>query len=72
MKKMKLELDALCVESFATATADAKRGTVRGNDVAAATDPVLVGSDWCTDQSYQETCIFYTCGGCTTQDPDYC
>lgn len=107
--KLKLELDALRVESFDTAAASAARGTVRGNGRLAAggcntdapdcdpitcgpscigpctsdnqlqaaaigSDPVIVGSanPLCTTPSYLETCIFYTCGGCTTEDPEYC
>ena len=106
MKKMKLQLEALRVESFDTAAAGHARGTVRGNAVAiaacntdapdcdpitcgpscigpctsngdyaaAASDPIVVGSanELCTDPSYVETCIFYTCAGCTTADPEYC
>ena len=72
MKKLKLELDALRVESFHAADAGRGHGTVRGNaaggagDGIAATDPIV------TNESYLQTCIFYTCGGCTTEDPDYC
>jgi hypothetical protein len=102
MKKIKLELDALRVESFATDAARPARGTVRGRALAGGcnTDapdcdditcgPSCIGpctSDGAlaanavaidgsnpirTDPSYIETCIFYTCGGCTTDDPDYC
>ncbi len=73
MKKMKLQFDSLRVESFATAAAEQARGTVRGN-AASGTEPIIVDSanELCTDRSYVETCIFYTCGGCTTQDPEYC
>lgn len=71
MKKMKLELDTLCVESFATHVAQGARGTVRGKavagDVLQPATPTLQ-----TDPSYEQTCIFYTCGGCTTEDPAYC
>ncbi|HEX8243676.1 MAG TPA: pinensin family lanthipeptide [Longimicrobium sp.] len=106
MKKMKLQLEALRVESFATAAAAPARGTVRGNAAAvgcntdapdcdpitcgpscigpctsngyaaadSGTEPIIVGSanELCTDPSYVETCIFYTCGGCTSDDPAYC
>jgi hypothetical protein len=74
MKKMKLRLEALRVESFATATSADARGTVHGNDAMQGSDPIIVGSanELCTDQSYVETCIFYTCGGCTSDDPQYC
>lgn len=73
MKKMKLQLEALRVESFSTARAGDARGTVRAHG-ASGTEPIVVGSanELCTDRSYVETCIFYTCGGCTSQDPEYC
>jgi hypothetical protein len=106
--KLKLEMDALRVESFETAMPASGRGTVRGNAVArcdtnaadcdpitcgpscigpctsngagaalagdrfAVTDPVGSDVDLCTNDSYVQTCIFYTCGGCTTADPAYC
>ena len=73
MKKIRLQFDALRVESFATAAAGPARGTVRGNALGdLAADPAIAASDLCTDQSYVDTCIFYTCAGCTTADPDYC
>ncbi|HYH82766.1 MAG TPA: pinensin family lanthipeptide [Longimicrobium sp.] len=49
--------------------------TSDGAGVAAArTDPVVVGSanPLCGTPSYLETCIFYTCAGCTSEDPEYC
>jgi hypothetical protein len=71
MSKLKLELDALCVESFETASGGAApRGTVRGaqdrqfEKVGGVTTP--------NDPSWVQTCLFYTCGGCTTVDPAYC
>lgn len=104
MKKLKLDFDALQVESFHTAGAARGRGTVRGNAAArcdtnaydcdgltcgpscigpctsdgadALAAGAVAGSAGCntlvTDESYLQTCIFYTCGGCTTADPDYC
>ena len=71
MKKLKLEIDTLRVESFATDAAQGARGTVRGNEVAGALQPATTPTIQ-TDPSYEQTCIFYTCGGCTTADPDYC
>jgi hypothetical protein len=106
--KLKLEMDALRVESFHTAASGPARGTVHGNAAAlarcntdapdcdpitcgpscigactsdgaalaaaAGSDPVIVQSanKLCTSPSYLETCIFYTCAGCTTADPEYC
>lgn len=102
--KLKLELDALHVESFATDRGTRARGTVNANAArcgtnAADCDPITCGpscigpctSDGAgvavaeaqngfvkatdpivTDKSYLETCIFYTCAGCTTADPQYC
>lgn len=75
MKKLRLAIDALCVESFDTAAAGADaHGTVRGNqEEVLRPDPGTGGSgDIRCDTSYIETCIFYTCGGCTTADPEYC
>ena len=108
MPKLKLEVDALRVESFHTAAAGQPRGTVNGNAVAGARcgtdapdcDPITCGpscigactsdgaqaaaggsvvviepasdNQWCTNESYQQTCMLYTCGGCTTEDPQYC
>jgi hypothetical protein len=109
MKKMKLSVDTLRVESFATAAPAAARGTVRGNAAALACntdapdcDPITCAGSCigpctsnggyavaasaqavdqpvdgsanplCTSPSYLETCIFYTCGGCDSMDPEYC
>jgi len=75
MSKLKLEIDALRVESFETAAALGSRGTVLGAQVAAIhedgwEDPIQpVTTD---DPSFIQTCWFYTCGGCTTADPAYC
>jgi hypothetical protein len=74
MKMLKLELDALRVESFHAASAGRGRGTVRGNAAGIANDKLGCSSvnTLVTDESYQQTCIFYTCGGCTSDDPAYC
>lgn len=40
---------------------------------AGGTEPIIgSASPLCDDPSYLETCILYTCGGCTTDDPEYC
>jgi hypothetical protein len=94
MSKLKLEIDALRVESFETAAALGSRGTVLGAQVAGCNtdaydcDPLTCGPSCigsCTsnggdavqavtpqDESFIQTCWFYTCAGCTTADPDYC
>lgn len=71
MSKLKLEIDALRVESFEIAAgADGPRGTVRGaQDRQFAHEAGRVTPD---DPSWVQTCLFYTCGGCTTVDPAYC
>ncbi len=51
MAKIKLDVDALQVESFDTAPAVAARGTVHGQQ--------LVGTNWC--MSVQETCAGDAC-----------
>jgi hypothetical protein len=60
MRKLKLDMDELLVESFATADADPEaRGTVHGN---AATGLCTLRATRC----YQETCDLscdYTCDG---------
>jgi hypothetical protein len=121
MSKIRLDLDALQVESFDTTGGEKHaRGTVRGNGVAA--DPVAAdtveadtcggGCSWdsncarscpwtcagdpescggscegtchtCPDTCGRtcgetcgygscDTCLFYTCGGCATELPEYC
>lgn len=58
MKKTKLQVDALRVESFATGQLNAVRGTVRGNEgfVSTIIDP--------SDRSVIDSCMFNTCNGC--------
>jgi len=74
MKKLKLEMDALRVESFHAASAGRGHGTVRGNAAGIGDDQLehTPVNTIVTDESYQQTCIFYTCGGCTSDDPAYC
>lgn len=60
MRKLKLDMDELLVESFATADADADpeaRGTVHGNE---ATGLCTLAATRC----YQETCAFSCDGSC--------
>jgi hypothetical protein len=66
MRKLRLELDALCVESFGTGSASAG-GTVNAHiaDTAIApvtnpTGPVIV-TDPATDTSRVDSCYFNTC-----------
>ena len=48
MKKLKLELDALAVESFESVAPESARGTVQGHLVP--TNP------WCAANSYKSYC----------------
>lgn len=76
MKKLSLELDALRVESFATAAPGPTRGTVHGQESAAElTDPVFCATgDPCSGDS---VCVCNTtftarlpeCGGDTEVCP---
>lgn len=60
MKKLRLEIDALRVESFGTGAASAG-GTVNAHfdEIALATDPVITDPD--TDPSRIDSCYFDTC-----------
>jgi hypothetical protein len=49
MPKMKLDLDALQIESFDTSETDAERGTVRGHD---ASDRLTVCQESCAGTCY--------------------
>ena len=71
MSKLRLEIDALCVESFETAAAlGSARGTVRGAQAMVEQDREDTLQPVTTDDpSFLQTCWFYTCGGCTTADP---
>jgi hypothetical protein len=72
MKKMKLEMEALRVESFPTAehAAATPRGTVRANladDTLAGADPAAKDETVpCTNQTCGNTC------GCPTWAPESC
>ncbi|HEU4456065.1 MAG TPA: pinensin family lanthipeptide [Longimicrobium sp.] len=65
MKKMKLEMDALSVESFETADVEEQAGTVHGN----------AQTEWNTCPGYGPTCdggdtCWDSCGGAC--DTHYC
>lgn len=60
MKKIRLNLDNIAVESFPTAAAPEAEGTVEGNMAS------RVGDTWCV------TCGEPTCFGEWTCDPNYC
>ncbi|HYW14134.1 MAG TPA: hypothetical protein VE871_19370 [Longimicrobium sp.] len=72
MKKLRMEIDALRVESFGTGTGSAG-GTVNGHFDNVA-DPVIV-TDPATDRSRIDSCYFNTCyetcdwGGNAVQRP---
>jgi hypothetical protein len=78
-KKTKLRIDDLRVESFTAGEARMPRGTVRGHGQEAIASGEVVdqpgdgsANPLCGSPSYVETCIFYTCGGCDSADPEYC
>lgn len=78
MTKTKLRIDDLRVESFIAGDARTARGTVRGRSLEMIggdeVDHPVEGSanPLCGTPSYVQTCILYTCGGCDSQDPEYC
>lgn len=72
MKKLSLDLDALSVESFATAGSDRADGTVKGNEYSMEADCSGTGcvvTDaaggctvfWCAPAASENTCL-NTCG----------
>lgn len=66
MKKLRLELDKLCVESFAAGNA-AQGGTVNGHEYVAVTEPIATAPDT-GDASCRDSCYFNTCyPGCWTE-----
>ena len=67
MKKMRLELEELAVESFETAGMPAERGTVQGQEITARCSDFLAE---CTER----TCGGYTCDGpsCPALSCDAC
>lgn len=60
MKKIRLNLDAIAVESFPTAAVSDEQGTVEGNMAS------RVGDTWCV------TCGEATCFGEDTCSVEYC
>lgn len=62
MRKLRLEIDALRVESFGTGAASAG-GTVNAHfdRIAPATDPIVIVTDPETDRSRVDSCYFNTC-----------
>ena len=78
MRKMKLRVGELRVESFNAGGPRVERGTVRGHDQIAGGGEIVQepgdgsANPLCTSPSYLETCILYTCGGCDSADPEYC
>ncbi|HEX8696587.1 MAG TPA: hypothetical protein VF746_29475 [Longimicrobium sp.] len=74
MRKLKLEIDALRVESFApVAEDDSRGGTVHGHSYpngcfppSDSQDPYLdtCGYATCAGNSCWQSCNGYTCGGC--------
>lgn len=73
MGKLKLVLEQLTVDSFDTATADEKKGTVFGEQCTCHTACTCPGCDTC-DASCNGTCgatCYGTCGGHTCDDPSW-
>lgn len=58
MRKMKLDMEKLAVESFAVAEDTDARGTIAGNE---ATERVI-----CTRQTCMDTCEYSCDGSCYT------
>ena len=69
MKKLKLKMDELRVETFSTGEAHAGRGTVQGHYGTTHTE----AGDTCTDYTCAgDTCGEYTCNGYVTSPvPEY-
>ncbi|MDB4950865.1 MAG: hypothetical protein JWM27_3514 [Gemmatimonadetes bacterium] len=61
MRKLRLDLDALSVDSFETAAAEPERGTVHAH---LSRDGVC-STYFCTDE---ESCAYTGCGDCTLVD----
>lgn len=65
MKKLRLDLDSLEVESFDTAEADEKRGTVQARATAYPGGPSCVNTCNVNDWTCWESCGYGTCAGAT-------
>lgn len=66
MKKIRLQLDALAVESFETTAAEKAKGTVFGEECSCLTDCTCPGCPTCDNTcplSCNGTCNEFTCGG---------
>ena len=78
MKKLKLNLDELKVESFEIKENSLLKGTVEGNVSGAPCSDTLDGAATCDCPSYVNTCIqtCYSCVHATCGDncthPQYC
>ncbi|HEX5726907.1 MAG TPA: hypothetical protein VFX98_15640 [Longimicrobiaceae bacterium] len=64
MKKMKLNVDELCVESFAIVAETAENGTVKGHE-RPTTRPSC-------DETCDHTCQTYACACLVSIGPTYC
>jgi len=62
MKKLKLNLSELDVESFQTAKLNKKTGTIKGNDIGKKSDLICIMSD--DDLTCDRTCV----DECTTTE----
>ena len=71
MQKLKLDLNALTVESFTTAAGEARAGTVRGHTSFGQCDPTYDCSNDCN--TWDTACGGgYVTQGCTEQNTCYC
>lgn len=65
MKKIRLDLDGLAVESFATATDFPRAGTVAGHGVDGVSYPIACDSPSDSVDPAVDTCGYGTCAGVT-------
>jgi hypothetical protein len=77
MKKLKLDLDRLAVDTFEPAEGESERGTAYAHGYGASEDAVVgiegtcgtgpgwTGMDTCEGESCLQTCTFDTCLSCT-------
>jgi hypothetical protein len=63
MRKLKLEVDALEVQTFVTSGRDSERGTVQGNDYSEYTCPACSDNPYCKsgDARYPGGCSYAAC-----------
>ena len=75
MRKIKLSVENLRVESFATAAAEQGKGTIFGNaktleiDTCAAGDPCFSAIDTCPSSPHAAT---LPCNGCEDVTTEFC